>query len=309
MNSNKNALITGGSSGIGLELAKLFAKDGYGLVLVARTEADLAKAARELRSEYNVPVTTISKDLFNPYAAQEVYDEVQSKGLQIDVLVNDAGQGEYGFFHEYDIQRDIDLVNLNITSLLHMTKLFMKDMLSRKEGKILNLASMVSKNPSPLFAVYSASKAFVYSFSIALRNELKDTGVSVTALLPGATDTDFFDKAGMLNTKEVNENFVGDPADVAKTGYEALMKNEEKVVASNAKNIAMTHMANVMPDSMIAENMRENHMKNVDGSEGKSGASRSEGDELRKAASHRPGESPVSPAKEREDDANPRDQL
>ena len=165
---------------------------------------------------------------------------------------------------------------------------------------------MVSKNPSPLLATYAASKAFVYSFSMALRNELKDTGVTVTALLPGATDTGFFEKAGMLNTKEYKENYVGDPADVAKTGYDALMKGEEKVVASNAKNTMMTHMANVMPDSMITQNMRENHMKNVDGSEGKSGGSRSEGDELRQAASHNEKRDQPRAGGKRHDESNPR---
>lgn len=300
--NGKWALITGGSDGIGLELAKLFAADGYNLVLVARTEEDLNKAAGELRSKHQVQVEIIPKDLFRVGSAEEIYDEVQRRGISIQALVNDAGQGEYGFFHEYPLQRDIDLINLNITSLVSLTKLFLKDMLQRKDGKILNLASMVSKNPSPLLSVYSASKAFVYSFSMALRNELKDTGVNVTALLPGATDTDFFAKAGMLNTKEYNENYVGEPADVAMAGYEALMNNEEKVVASNFKNRMMTHMANVMPDSMITENMRENHMKNVDGTEGKEGASRSESNKLKQAASV-----PAGKGNQRMPDAGPRE--
>jgi short-subunit dehydrogenase len=284
-NASKWALVTGGSDGIGKELAKLLAADGYNLILVARTQSDLDQAAAELKSQSGIQVEVIAKDLFQVSSGREIYDEVKRKGIQVSVLVNDAGQGEYGFFHEYPAERDIDIINLNITSLVSLTKYFLKDMLEMKQGRILNLASMVSKNPSPLLAIYSASKAFVYSFSMALRNELKDTGVSVTALLPGATDTDFFNKAGMLNTKEYNENYVGDPADVAKEGYEALMNNEEKVVASNLKNRVMTHMANVMPDSMIAENMRENHMKNMDGTEGKEGASRSEGSEWKKAAS------------------------
>ena len=281
----KCALITGGSSGIGYELAKLFAKDGYELILVARTESELQRVASELSSTNNIQVTTIAKDLFDIDAPQEIYDEVKAKGLHVDVLVNDAGQGEYGFFTEIDMKRDLDVINLNIVAPVLLTKLFLKDMTSRRQGKILNLASIVSKNPSPLLSIYSATKAFIYSWSMTLRNELKDTGVTVTALLPGSTDTDFFNKAGMLNTKEVNDYTLGDPSEVAKAGYEALMDNDEKVVAEGMKNKMMANMANVMPDSMIAENMRENHMKNVDGTEGKRGASESEGTGMRQAAS------------------------
>ena len=281
----KCALITGGSSGIGYELAKLFAKDGYELILVSRTESELQRVASELSSTNNIQVTTIAKDLFDIDAPQEIYDEVKAKGLHVDVLVNDAGQGEYGFFTEIDMKRDLDVINLNIVAPVLLTKLFLKDMTSRRQGKILNLASIVSKNPSPLLSIYSATKAFIYSWSMTLRNELKDTGVTVTALLPGSTDTDFFNKAGMLNTKEVNDYTLGDPAEVAKAGYDALMDNDEKVVAEGMKNKMMANMANVMPDSMIAENMRENHMKNVDGTEGKRGASESEGTGMRQAAS------------------------
>ena len=278
-------MITGGSSGIGYELAKLFAKDGYELILVSRTESELQRVASELSSTNNIQVTTIAKDLFDIDAPQEIYDEVKAKGLHVDVLVNDAGQGEYGFFTEIDMKRDLDVINLNIVAPVLLTKLYLKDMTSRRQGKILNLASIVSKNPSPLLSIYSATKAFIYSWSMTLRNELKDTGVTVTALLPGSTDTDFFNKAGMLNTKEVNDYTLGDPAEVAKAGYDALMDNDEKVVAEGMKNKMMANMANVMPDSMIAENMRENHMKNVDGTEGKRGASESEGTGMRQAAS------------------------
>ena len=271
--------------GIGYELAQLFVKDGYNLILVARTQEDLDRAKNDLQNGNNIEVETISKNLFEVNASQEIYDEVKRRGHTISILVNDAGQGEYGFFNEIDMQRDIDIINLNVMAPVLLTKLFLKDMIARKEGKILNLASIVSKNPSPLLTIYSATKAFIYSFSMALRNELKDTGVSVTALLPGSTDTDFFSKAGMLNTKEVNEYELSDPKGVAKAGYEALMDDEEKVVAEGMKNKMMANMANVMPDSMITENMRKNHMQNVDGTEGKKGASESEGTAMRQAAS------------------------
>jgi uncharacterized protein len=280
--NGKTALITGGTSGIGYELAKLFAKDGYDLVLVARTEEDLSKAANELGAAHGVNVTTIAKDLFKVEASQEVYDEVKGKGIHIDVLVNDAGQGEYGFFYETDIRRDIDIINLNIIAPVYLTKLFVKDMMAKGEGKILNLASIASKSPMPLLGIYAATKAFVYSFSQFLRNELKDHNIVVTALLPGATDTDFFNKAGMLNTIEYNENANAQPADVAKDGYEALMNNDDKVV-SGMKNKVMSAMNDVTPAPAQAANMRKQHMKNEDGTEGKEGASDSEGDKYKTA--------------------------
>jgi short-subunit dehydrogenase len=292
MKSNgKCALITGGTSGIGLELARCFAKDGYSLVIVARDEQELQQTAGELQSSYGVEVTTIAKDLFDEQASQEVYDEVKQKGLEVSALVNNAGQGEYGFFWETAIERDIDIVRLNIIAPIFLTKLFVKDMIARGEGKILNLASLVSKNPAPLFSVYSASKAFVYSWSIALRNELADKGIVVTTLLPGATETDFFRKAGMLNTKEYQEYSHDEPADVARTGYEALMNNEEKVIAGG-KNKMMATMANVTPDAALAGNMRD-HMQNVDGTEGKAGATPSEAEQgMKQAASNKPSDSP-----------------
>lgn len=277
--TTKCALITGGTSGIGLELARLFAKDGYNLVIIARDETELQKAAQELKSESGIQVTTIAKDLFKGEAPKEIYDEVHAKGLQVDVLVNDAGQGEYGFFHETAIERDLNIIQLNIVSLVHLTKLFLQDMIARGEGKILNLASIAGRTPTPLLGVYAATKAFVYSFSESLHSELKDRNITVTALLPGATDTDFFNKAGMLNTKEYHEHLTGDPVQVAKDGYEALMKGEDKIV-SGMKNKMMTGMGNVMPDAMLADNMRKNHMQNIDGTEGKEGASRSEGERM-----------------------------
>jgi len=255
MANKQYALITGATSGIGYELAKLFAKDGYNLIIVARTAQDLERTAGELKQN-GIEVVTISKDLFQPNAAFEVYAEVKSKGLTVNVLVNDAGQGQHGFFVDTDVQRDIEIVQLNITSMMVLTKLFLKDMVARNEGKILQLASLASKYPSPLLAVYAATKAFVLSLSQALVNELKDTNVTVTALMPGATDTDFFNKADAENTVQVQESKLDDPAKVAADGFEALMKGETKVI-SGLKNKVMGTMSNVMPDSLGASNMRK----------------------------------------------------
>lgn len=249
---NKNyVLITGGTSGIGLELSKLFAKDGYSLIIVARNENDLSKTANDLQQEYGVDVVTISKDLFYLGNAFELYDEVKSKSLQVDILVNDAGQGLYGEFVDNDIQREIDIINLNISSLVVLTKQFVKDMVQRGSGKVLNLASVASKIPGPWQAVYHGTKAFVLSFSEAIRVELKDTNVTVTALMPGATDTDFFNKAGMKNAKNVVDGKLDSAEDVAKDGYKALMNNDDKVV-SGFKNKVQVSMSNLTPDETVA---------------------------------------------------------
>lgn len=267
-NRNKYALITGATSGFGYELAKLFAKDGYSLVLVARTEDRLQEVTDELKLQYDVEVTPVAKDLFVPAAAKEVYDKTKEMGITINVLVNDAGQGEYGKFWEYDIDRDIDLIQLNITSVVSLTKFYLKDMVARNEGKILQVASLLSKYPTPLMAVYGASKTFVLSFTEALNNELKDTEVTVTALMPGAADTDFFHKAGSENTVTYKETGLSNPEDVAKDGYEALMKGERRIISAGLKNKMFGVASNLMSDAQLAEMMRK-QMEPSDAKDGK----------------------------------------
>ncbi len=253
---SKNVLITGATSGIGYELAKLFANDKYNLVIVARNDDELSKTAFELQQQYGVTVTTIAKDLFKREAAFELYDEVKAKGIQIDVLVNDAGQGIYGEFVNTDINRELDIIQLNISSLVTLTKSFLKDMVARKQGSILNLASVASRIPGPWQSVYHGTKAFVLSFTEAIRSENKDNGVVITALMPGATDTDFFNKAGMQDSKAVKEGSLSSPADVAKDGYDALNANEDKVV-SGFKNKLQVAMSNLMPDTLVADNVKK----------------------------------------------------
>src|SRR5215212_6010875 len=227
--NSRYALITGASMGIGYELAKLFAEDGYNLVIVGRTREDLEKAATEF-SQYGIDVISIVKDLFEPNAPFELYNEVSAKGIVVDVLVNDAGQGQFGLFVESDIHRLLDIIQLNVSSVTVLKHLFMKDMVARNEGKILQLASIASQLPGPWQAVYHATKAYVLSFTEALVNELKDSAVSMTALQPGATDTDFFNKADMQNSK-ILDTKLSDPVKVAKDGYEALMNGDDKVVS------------------------------------------------------------------------------
>jgi short-subunit dehydrogenase len=252
-NENRYALITGATSGIGYELARLFAQDNYNLIIVARTEEDLQQRAKEFSTEFGVDVVPIAKDLFKPDAAFELYDEVKAKNLTVEVLVNDAGQGQFGLFVETDIRRQLEIIQLNISSLTALTHLFLKDMVSRNSGNILQLASIASELPGPWQAVYHGTKAYVLSFTEALINEVKDTNVTITALQPGATDTDFFNKAEMQNSK-ILDSKLSDPAKVAKDGYEALKKGDDKVV-SGFKNKAMVASSNVMPDTMVAEQM------------------------------------------------------
>jgi short-subunit dehydrogenase len=252
----KTALVTGATSGIGHELAKIFAEEGYDLVLVSRSREELETVGNNLAQLHGVRATVVPADLSEPSAAEEVYNEVKAKGIQIDVLVNDAGQGVYGPFTTTELQEELNIIQLNVVSLMVLTKLFLKDMVNRGEGRILQLASIVSKIASPLMAVYAGTKAFVYNFSMSLSNELKDTGVTITALQPGVTDTDFFNKADATEMRAVQEGDPADPAKVARDGYEALMKGEAKVV-SGAMNKMQAAMSNIISDEALAEQMRK----------------------------------------------------
>lgn len=255
-NQQQYALITGATTGIGYELAKLFAKEHYNLVIVARSEQELNTCANELKQQYGVEVLPIAKDLFNREAPNEVYAEIKAKGIQVDVLVNDAGQGQYGEFVDTDIDRELDIVQLNIGAYLMLTKSFLKEMVARGNGKILNVSSIGSKVPGPYQSVYHATKAFIQSWSEAIRSEVKDKGVTVTTLLPGPTATDFFNKAEMQESKLVQEGSMSDPVKVAQDGYDALMAGDDMII-SGLKNKAMIAASNVMPDPMVAEQMKK----------------------------------------------------
>src|SRR5690606_15524202 len=206
----KYALITGATSGIGYELAKIFAQHHYNLVIVARTETDLQRTAAELSKQYNVNVTSIAKDLFDREAPFDLYDMIQQKGIIVDVLVNDAAQGLFGKFVETDLQRELDMLQLNIGAYLTLTKLYLREMVARNDGKILNVASIAGKVPGPHQAVYHGTRAFIHSFTEAISAELGNCGVTVTSLLPGPTDTDFFHKAHMEDSK-ILEQDLADP--------------------------------------------------------------------------------------------------
>jgi uncharacterized protein len=229
--NRETALITGSSSGIGLHLAHEFASHGHPLVLVAPVLSELENVAAKIQSEHNVPVEVIAKDLENDNAAAEIFAEVGS-GATIDILVNNAGHGFRGKSWEMPLEQDISMVRLNVEAVLRLTKYFLPPMVRRRRGRILNVGSIAGFNPGPLLAVYHATKAFVNSWSEALATELKDNecGVTVTTLCPGPTDTDFFPKADLLDTRAFQKASVSAPQDVAKAGYEGLMKGELFVV-------------------------------------------------------------------------------
>jgi uncharacterized protein len=225
-------LITGGSSGIGLELAKIFAAEGHDLIIAADNRSKLKKAAEEIAlAGDGGSVEIVVVDLSKPAGPKKLYAAVQELGRKVDVLVNNAGRGVWGdFARETDLNDELAMIQLNAASVVAVTKMFVADMVSRGSGKVLITASEASLAPIALMSIYAATKAFVYSFALSLREELKDTGITVTALLPGATQTDFFIRADMDEAKFVQESKMADPSKVARDGYDALMKGDDHIV-------------------------------------------------------------------------------
>jgi len=249
---DRYALVTGASSGIGYELTKLFARDGKNLIIVSRDKNRLEQVKTEIENKYRIRVKVLPKDLSAPKAPLEIFSELEEEGINVDVLVNDAGFGLFGMFSETDLQKELEMIQVNITSLTHLTKLFLKKMLENKSGRILNVASLLGFLPVPLFAVYSASKSFVLHFSEALANELQGTGVSVTCLCPGRTRTAFW--ANMQNSKTPKANMM-DAAKVAEVGYRALKKR--KVIAVPGLNDGLlTFLLRIAPRNVITKVMR-----------------------------------------------------
>lgn len=239
MNSER-ALITGASSGIGLHLAHEFARHGHSLVLVAPVESELRTLAATLATTHKVEVTVIAKDLEQESAAQELYDELEHHVMDVRILVNNAGHGYLGRSWDLPIERDISMVRLNIEAPLRLTKLFLRQMLQREDGRILNTASVAGFEPGPLLNVYHATKAFLISWGEALAVELEGTGVTVTTLCPGPTDTDFFPKAGMLGTQIFQKGRIAAPQEVAKAGYHAVMNGDFLVVPGMMNKMLVT---------------------------------------------------------------------
>jgi len=240
-------LITGATSGLGYEFVKLFANDGYNLVLVARNRRKL----EEIKQSYShLEVTVIPKDLSITGASKEVFEEVEKLGITIDVLVNNAGFGLRGGFEVLDIQKQLNMIQLNVTALTELTYYFLQKMKQRNSGRILNMASTAAFQPGPLMAVYYATKAYVLSFSEALVEELRGTSITVTTLCPGPTKTNFGTVANVEGTKMFSQAM---PADrVALSGYQALM-NGKRVIVTGGFNKAGVLGAKFMPRSLAAK--------------------------------------------------------
>jgi short-subunit dehydrogenase len=249
------AVVTGASSGIGFELAKVFAEEGFDLLITAEDE-ELEQAQREL-SQIAASVESTRLDLSREEEVTRLYEQIQATGSPVAALALNAGIGAGGdFVRETDLDQELRLIDLNVRSTVQLCKLVAKDMVARGEGRILFTSSIASTMPGAFQAVYNASKSFVQSFALALRNELKDTDVTVTSLMPGPTETEFFERAGMLDTP-VGEEEKDDPAEVARQGFEALMAGREKVVGGSFKNKAQAVAGKVVPDSVKAEMHRK----------------------------------------------------
>jgi uncharacterized protein len=249
------AVVTGASSGIGLELARQFAKHGFDLLIVSDSPK-IVDASSVLQS-YNVSISDAKIDLAKPAGVEELYGVIRNSGRPVDAIALNAGVGSGGdFVRETALDADLNVIDLNVRSTVHLAKLVLKDMVQRGHGRVLFTSSIAATMPGTFNAVYNASKAFVQSFVQAVRNELKDTGVTITALMPGATDTNFFHRAGMDDTK-IGASDKDDPADVAKTGFDALMAGDDHVVAGSFKNKIQATMARVLPDTVTAEMHRK----------------------------------------------------
>jgi uncharacterized protein len=249
------AVVTGASSGIGFELAKVFAEEGFDLLITAE-DAEIEAAQREL-NQLTASVECVRLDLSREEEVNRLYERIEATERPVDAIALNAGIGAGGdFARETELRKELRLIDLNVRSTVHLCKLVVKDMVARGEGRILFTSSIASTMPGAYQAVYNASKSFVQSFALALRNELKDNDVTVTSLMPGPTETEFFERAEMLDTP-VGEEEKDDPAEVARQGYEALMAGREKVVGGSFKNKAQTVAGKVIPDSVKAEMHRK----------------------------------------------------
>ena len=242
------ALVTGASVGIGRDLARLLAADGYSLVLVARDVAALKAVANELQSD-RVKVQVIPADLSDPASPQRIFDELNDSGTHIDILINNAGFGWHGLYANANIERELAMIQVNISALAHLTRLFLPGMIAKCDGRILNVASVAGFLPGPFVATYYATKAFVVSFSQAISAELEGTGVTVTSLCPGPTATEFHKRAKVANTPVFQANLMTSQA-VAIAGYHGMMKGK-RIVVPGLKNKLLTVAVRLFPRGVI----------------------------------------------------------
>jgi short-subunit dehydrogenase len=244
------ALITGASNGIGLELAKVHASKGGDLVLIARNKSKLDELKTELETQFKVSVYTIGKDLSVTNAAQEIYDETNRQNIEVVYLINNAGFGDFGMFTETDWSKELQMINLNITTLTHFTKLYLQDMLKRRSGKIMNVASTAAFQPGPTAAVYCATKAFVLSFSEAVSNEVSDKGITITSLCPGPTETGFQAAAAMDESNLFKGKKLPSAKVVAEYGYSSMIKGKT-VAIHGIMNTIMSNSSRFAPRALV----------------------------------------------------------
>lgn len=243
-------LITGGSSGIGLEFAKLFARDGHKVIIVSEKADELKTAAAQIHIESGQKVKTITANLATANGVKKLFNSVTKSDYEIGILVNNAGIGTYGEFGtQTDLETELEMIQLNVTATVHLTKLFLPGMIERNYGKILITSSMSAIASTPLMTVYGATKAFGYIFAEGLRQEVKDKGITVTALLPGNTETNFFIRADTPESEIISKK--ADAADVAKTGYDALMSGKDHVIPG-IKNKLEAALADILPKAFTA---------------------------------------------------------
>lgn len=252
---NKTALITGSSNGIGYELAKVHAEKGGNLVLVSRSKNKLDELKKELEEKHNIKVYTIRKDLSVQGSAKEVYDELEQQNIQVNYLINNAGVGCIGLFAESEWERQEKMINLNIISLTHLTRLFLTDMIKQGSGKIMNVASTASFQPGPTMAVYFATKAYVLSFSEALNNEVRGSGLTVTALCPGSTESGFH-AAAISDNRQLKSRKLPSSRHIAEYGYRAMMKGKS-VAIPGLKNQIMATSIRFLPRSFVVKAARK----------------------------------------------------
>ncbi len=248
--NGKRALITGASSGIGLELADLMAAEGFDLVLTARRKDRLLELKEKLTDRYGISVSVIPADLSAPGAVQELLDEMSRQDLQVDVLINNAGFGVSGFFLESDWERESAMMEVNMSALTHLTKKLLPPMVKNGYGRILNVASTAAFQPGPGMAVYFATKTYVLHLSEALAHELRNTGVTVTALCPGATQSEFLDVAGLEHSRMVRSRKLPSAAAVARFGYRAMMKGR-RVAIHGLLNRFMAFSVRITPRKWV----------------------------------------------------------
>jgi short-subunit dehydrogenase len=246
---NDLAVVTGASSGIGFELARQFAEHGFDLIVVAEDEG-IVGAADELR-DLRVNVEAVQADLTRAADLDRLWERVRMRGRALTAIAINAGVGVGGPFVDNDLEEELRMIDLNIVSVVRLAKYAVRDMVSRGSGRILLTSSIAAEMPAPFLAVYGASKSFVQSFAEALHHELRDTGVTVTALQPGPTDTNFFERAEMMDTKVAVEE-KDDPTDVARQGFDAMMAGKHRVVAGSVKNKVQSAMAHVLPEQAKA---------------------------------------------------------